>query len=116
MSPTISDFVDALSMLATKLVPGILGGIASIRFIPEGTTRIDRLASIIGAVAASNYAPDIIAGVFSVDISSMSGGIGFLAGVFSMLIFGELAKAIREVQFGAILSEGLRKLFRLNKE
>ena len=109
MSAHDSELSAALTALAAKLGPGVLGAVVSLKFLPVGATWGARAMSLIGGIAAAAYVAPALAdwlGVASIRIES---GMGFLVGSLAMVVLGEATQAVHEAQVGTAIRDWLRK-------
>lgn len=98
-----------LSMLSAILkalgtaIPGILGSLVALRFLPAGATWIDRLAAFGGGYGCAVFIGPAIFGWTGLASPEIGKGIEFVLGLFGMAAVGELLRAMREVGFAGLL-------------
>lgn len=109
------NLLDGLTAVAGKLGPGVLGSLIALRWLPESTTRLDRLIAVIGGISSSAYFGQAIAELTGVNSPGLANGIVFACGLFGMAFVGETMKAIKEVGLGQIVGDGLRQVLRIKK-
>lgn len=115
MADATPNVLDALGAVAGKLGPGILGSLIALRWLPESTTRLDRLIAVVGGIASSAYFGQAIAELAGVNSQGLANGIAFACGLFGMAFVGETMQAIKEVGLGQIVGDGLRQIFRIKR-
>lgn len=115
MSDFSPNLTDALWATTIKIWPGIMGSLASLRFMPKESTWGDRATSLITGVIIASYLGPGIAEITGVDSEILRSSITLLAGLFSMTVIGELIATIKEVGLPAILRDTLRKFMRLER-
>lgn len=96
----------AWSVIAGKIAPGVLGALIALRWVPTGSTWVDRLAAFAGGCGCAVWgAPAITewAGVTSLRIDSF---VGFTAGLLGMVVVGEVVQTVRGLQ----LAETIRNI------
>lgn len=106
---------EALSALASKLVPGILGSIVALRALPSDATLGQRLTSFVGGVSAAVYvAPALVTWTGASGDEVVYATI-FLVGTFGMVVVGEVTTAIRDLQLAPIMRDTMRRIFRVDR-
>lgn len=110
---TPPDTLGPLAAAAAKFGPGLLGALASLRWLPPEMKRLGRAVSTVGGFSAAMYVGPMIAEITSVSSVKGEAGIIFLTGLFGMIFAGELISAIKEAQLGPLLRDWLRRFFRL---
>jgi hypothetical protein len=102
--------LDTVAQAAAKLWPGLAGALVALRWLPVESSRMDRaIAAVGGFAAASNIGPALaeVSGVASVRVEA---GIVFAVGLFGMALAGEVIRALKDAQLGAIIGDWLRRL------
>lgn len=111
MTSETQSLLDSLTALAARIGPGIVGSALALRWLPAESTRWDRAVSLVGGLGVAIYVGPAIAAVSAIERPQYEAGIIFAAGLFGMLVAGELVAAIREVQLGPLLRDWLRRMF-----
>jgi len=107
--------LDAVSQAAQKIGPAVLGALLSLRWVPDDLSKVGRFISFVGGLAAAIYVGPLIAEITNATGPRQDAGIVFLTGLFSMMVAGEAMVAIRQVQMGVLVSDWLRKFFRIDR-
>lgn len=106
---------DALTAIAAKIVPGVVGSIVALRGLPPDSTWLQRVTAVGGGAAAAWYLAPAINDWAGIASKNIEGALSFLVGAFAMVVIGEVHSAIREMQLAAIARDALRRLLRIDQ-
>lgn len=96
--PTTSALAAAGALL-TKIVPGAIGSMFALKFIGDGLTKRQKIASFAAGVAVAYYGGPFVIWLFSIPVGGPQQAIGFFVGLFGLAITKELFKEINNADF-----------------
>lgn len=108
IAEAVRDWLPAIGAFFAKWGAGIAGSIVSIRFLPTGTSRADRLFAFGGGVLCVIYAAPAILDVFSVESARIGALIQFVTGLTGMATAGELSATAAKFGLVDIATEWVR--------
>lgn len=93
--------------LSEATMPGIVGAIVSLRWIP-GTWPV-RLTMVLGGAAAGHWGAGLVADLLG--MSGYLGGVGFLLGLFSMAIVGKMIDGLLALDPNTLIGAAVDRVF-----
>lgn len=103
---------EALLAFASKMLPATVGAAISLKFLPEGATKVQAAFTLLGGVSTAAFAGPAVAELVSAS-PSIAAVLNFAIGLFGLAVIGQLWAAIRDVQAGSILKDAIRKFLGL---
>lgn len=116
MAESMRDWIPALGTFLAKWGAGIAGSIVSLRFLPAGTSRANRLFAFAGGVLCVLYVAPAILDVFSVESARIGALIQFVTGLLGMASAGDFSAAVSQLELAGIAKEWLRRKAGLSPE
>lgn len=98
--------IDPAAVLNHPAVAGLAGALVGLKFAP-GATWHERLFSVAAGAAISVYAGPITAEQLALTSEGARMGLGFGLGMFGITIADVLARTIRDLKLGEIISSKL---------
>ncbi|MGH7260145.1 MAG: hypothetical protein ACREI9_05620 [Nitrospiraceae bacterium] len=102
------DWATALGLKPGSFFAGMLGGVLSLRWVPE-VGWAARSFTIFFAGCVANYATEPIYLTFAIK-GLHQGGVGLLIGLFAMSLSAAIFKALKELQLGTMVTNFIGKL------
>jgi hypothetical protein len=97
-----------LGINKSAFLSGLLGGLFSLRWVPQ-VGWVGILSAIVFAGVVANYVTRPVYQWLAIQ-SLHEGGVGFLVGLFAMSMAGACFKALGELQLGPMLADAARRL------
>lgn len=88
----------AWAAMVSKLAPGVIGAIIALRWVPTGSSWLDRLASFAGGCGCAAWAAPALVEWADIASARIDAFIGFTAGLLGMVIVGEIVSTLRALQ------------------
>lgn len=115
MAADSTPFLETALAVAWKVIPGTVGALVSLRWVP-GETFLQRSGAVAGGVAAAVFLAPALTEMAGIVSPKIDAAIAFGLGLFGVTAFHEMAKMMRELELAATARAALRKLLRLDRE
>lgn len=84
--------------MASKLAPGVIGAVIALRWVPTGSTWLDRLTSFAGGCGCAVWAAPALVEWSDIASTRIESFVGFTFGLLGMVVVGELVQTVRSLQ------------------
>lgn len=103
----LNELCAALGINKSAFLTGLIGGIFSLRWVPQ-VGWLGILSAVLFAAAVANYATEPVYHWLAIK-GLHQGGVGMLIGLFATSSAAAIYKAMGELQLSSLLSDTLRR-------